>query len=169
MKSWTHPASPTLEQNQVPPTFPPHHSPASLTLLSHYPPTFLTLLLHYPPSPSPPFHLITRPPFHFTTIPPLPPSHLTTPPLTNKALQNIRSHNSPPNYYPIFSRRWEFLPISARPIWHLIENDCQLHSIWPNQLLPIYHKTESLIDILVYCHQAKPTYLRQRTTPKQNH
>ena len=58
---------------------------------------------------------------------------------------------------------------SVRDQWHIIENDPQLHSIWPNQPITAYHKTESLKDILVHSRQAKPTYLHQITTPKQNH
>ena len=59
-KPLTHPASPTLGQNQKPPTFPLHNSP-----------TFSTL-----------------PPHQFTTFSPFPPSYLTTLPTTIKALQN---------------------------------------------------------------------------------
>ena len=44
--------------------------------------------------------------------------------------------------------------------WHIIENDPQLHSIWPNPPVTAYHKTESLKDILVHSRQAKPTSLR---------
>ena len=58
---------------------------------------------------------------------------------------------------------------SVRDKWHIIENDPQLHSIWPNPPITAYHKTESLKDILVHSRQAKPTYLCQNTTPKQNH
>ena len=58
---------------------------------------------------------------------------------------------------------------SKRDQWHLTENDPQLHSIWPNHPITAYHKTESLKDILVHSRQAKPTYLLQKTTPKQNH
>ena len=44
IKSWTHTVFPTHE----PPTFPPHHSPAFLTLPHHYPSTFPTLTPHQP-------------------------------------------------------------------------------------------------------------------------
>ena len=43
---------------------------------------------------------------------------------------------------------------SVRNHWHIIENDPQLHNIWPNPPITAYHKTESLKDILV--HPAKP-------------
>ena len=49
---------------------------------------------------------------------------------------------------------------SVRDHWHIIENDPQLHSIWPNPPVTSYHKTESLKDILVHSSQAKPTFLR---------
>ena len=58
---------------------------------------------------------------------------------------------------------------SVRDKWHIIENDPQLYSIWPNHPITAYHKTESVKDILVHSRQAKPTYLWQKTTPKQNH
>ena len=44
--------------------------------------------------------------------------------------------------------------------WHIIENDPELNSIWPNLPITAYHKTESLKDILVHSRQAKPTPLR---------
>ena len=50
MKSWTYPASPTLEQNQEPPTVPPHHSPTFSTLPPHFPPTFPTFSPHHSPT-----------------------------------------------------------------------------------------------------------------------
>ena len=68
MKTKTHPASPTLEQNQEP-------LPFHLTYLA----------------PSPPCHLTTLPPFpprHLTTLPPFSLSHLKSLPPTNKAFQN---------------------------------------------------------------------------------
>ena len=49
---------------------------------------------------------------------------------------------------------------SVREHWHIIENDPQLHSIWPNPTITAYHKTESLKNILVNSRQAKPTSLR---------
>ena len=58
---------------------------------------------------------------------------------------------------------------SMRDQWHIIENDRQLHSIWPNHPIIAYHKTISLKDILIHCHQTKPTYLCHKTTPNQNH
>ena len=48
---------------------------------------------------------------------------------------------------------------SVQDHWHIIENDSQLHSIWPNPPITAYHKTESLKDILVHSHQAKTTSL----------
>ena len=44
---------------------------------------------------------------------------------------------------------------SVRDQWHLIENDPQLHSIWPNHPITAYHKTDFLKDILVHSRQAK--------------
>ena len=35
---------------------------------------------------------------------------------------------------------------SVQDHWHIIENDSQLHSIWPNPPITAYHKTESLKD-----------------------
>ena len=58
---------------------------------------------------------------------------------------------------------------SVRDRWHLIENDPQLHNIWPNPPITAYHKTESLKDILIHSRQAKPTHLLHKTTHKQNH
>ena len=49
---------------------------------------------------------------------------------------------------------------SVRDHWHIIENDPQLHRIWPNPSINAYHKTESLKEILVHSRQAKPTSLR---------
>ena len=40
-----------------------------------------------------------------------------------------------------------------------MENDSQLHSIWPKHPIIAYLKTESLKDILVHSRQVKPTYL----------
>ena len=111
MKSWTHPASPTVEQNQEPPTFPSHNSPTFPTLPPHYHPIFLTLRPSYPPLPFSlshlPFHLTIFPPcppYHLATLPPFLPSHFTTPPPTSKALQNS---NSKPSVSPqtVFNRR----------------------------------------------------------------
>ena len=48
---------------------------------------------------------------------------------------------------------------SVRDHWHIIENDPELNSIWPNPPTTAYHKTESLRDILVHSRQAKPTSL----------
>ena len=45
---------------------------------------------------------------------------------------------------------------SVRNHWHIIKNDPELQNIWPNHLITNYHKTESLKDILVHSHQAKP-------------
>ena len=39
---------------------------------------------------------------------------------------------------------------SVRDHWHIIENDPELNSIWPNPPTTAYHKTESLRDILVH-------------------
>ena len=58
---------------------------------------------------------------------------------------------------------------SVRDRWHIIENDPQLHNIWPNPPITAYHKTESLKDILIHSRQAKPTHLLHKTTHKQNH
>ena len=58
---------------------------------------------------------------------------------------------------------------SVRDRWHIIKNDPQLHSIWPNHPITAYHKSESVKDILVHSCQARPTDLRRKTTPKQNH
>ena len=58
---------------------------------------------------------------------------------------------------------------SVRDRWHIIENDPQLHSIWPSQPITAYHKIESLKVILIHSSQAKPIYLRNKTAPKQNH
>ena len=46
---------------------------------------------------------------------------------------------------------------SVQDHWHIINNDLELHSIWPNSSITAYHKTESLKDILVHSCQAKPT------------
>ena len=46
---------------------------------------------------------------------------------------------------------------SVRDQWYVIENDAQLHNIWPNPPITTYHKTESLKDILIHSHQAKQT------------
>ena len=56
---------------------------------------------------------------------------------------------------------------SVRNHWHIIENDPQLHNIWPNPPITAYHKTESLKDILVHSRQAKPTSLR--SAPNEHH
>ena len=48
---------------------------------------------------------------------------------------------------------------SVRDLWHIMENDSQLHSIWPKHPIIAYLKTESLKDILVHSRQVKPTYL----------
>ena len=58
---------------------------------------------------------------------------------------------------------------SVRVRWHMIENDPQLHNIWPNPPITAYHKTESSKDILIHSRQAKPTHLLHKTTHKQNH
>ena len=58
---------------------------------------------------------------------------------------------------------------SVRDQWHIIENDPQLHSIWPNHPVTTYHKTESIKDILVHSRQAKQIYLRHKPTPTQNY
>ena len=49
---------------------------------------------------------------------------------------------------------------SVRDRWHIIENDPQLHRIYPSPTITAYHKTESLKDILVNSCQAKLTSLR---------
>ena len=110
MKSWTHPTSNTLEQNQAPPTLLPHYSIAFPTLPHHYPLTFSNLPSHYPStSPTlPPHYPPTFPPCHLTTLthifhlsssipsslshlPSSPLYHfsqLSTLPTTNRSLQN---------------------------------------------------------------------------------
>ena len=57
---------------------------------------------------------------------------------------------------------------SVRGRWHMIENDPQLHNIWPNPPITAYHKTESFKDILIHSREAKPTHLPHKTTHKQN-
>ena len=49
---------------------------------------------------------------------------------------------------------------SVRDHWHIIENDPQLHRIYPSPTITAYHKTEFLKDILVNSRQAKLTSLR---------
>ena len=46
---------------------------------------------------------------------------------------------------------------SVRDRSRMIENDPQLHNIWPNHPITAYHKTESLKDILIHFRQAKLT------------
>ena len=108
MKSWTHPASPTFEQNQGPSTFRPHHSPTFPTLTPHYPPTFPTLPPHYPHLPFLPFHLTTLPPSQLTSLPP-----------TNKALQNnnIKPSVSPHIFLTEGSQHQNFKASSYSPSW----------------------------------------------------
>ena len=56
---------------------------------------------------------------------------------------------------------------SVRDLWHINENDPKLHNICSNPPIAAYDKTESLKDILVHSHQAKPTSLR--SAPKEHH
>ena len=75
MKSRTHPVSPTLEQNQEPPTLPLYHSPTLSILPPQYPHTFPTLPPpHYHPPPSFPTCHVTA----LLTSPTLPPHYPTT-------------------------------------------------------------------------------------------
>ena len=46
---------------------------------------------------------------------------------------------------------------SVQDHWHIIENDPQLHRIYPSPTITAYHKTESLKDIIVHSRQAKLT------------
>ena len=65
---WTQLASHNLEENQEPPTLPPHCSPTSLTLPPHYPPTFLTFPAHCLPPLFPSSQLPTLPYFRLTSL-----------------------------------------------------------------------------------------------------
>ena len=56
---------------------------------------------------------------------------------------------------------------SVRDHWHVIENDPQLQSIWPNPPITAYHNVKFLKDILVHSRQAKPTSLRP--APNKHH
>ena len=76
MTSRTHSVSPTLEQNQEPPTLPLHPSPTFPTLPPHYLRTFPTLPPpHYPPLP-PTF--LNLPRHCRPTSPTLPPNYPST-------------------------------------------------------------------------------------------
>ena len=57
---------------------------------------------------------------------------------------------------------------SVREHLHIIENDPHLDTVWSTQHITAY-KTKSLKDILIHSRQAKPTNLRHKTTPKQDH
>ena len=171
MKSWTHTASLTLKKSR---NIPPFH---------------LTT-----PLPLPPYHLATLlpfPPCCFITLPYLPdlctslpsqlshlgtslPSHLYHPqtsPLSHGQIKHSKI-SGPTTVLPIitpYSVEGKSFSESMRGQWHIIENDSQLHNIGPNHSFTTHLKTESLKDILVYSCQARPVYLHQRTTPKQNH
>ena len=83
-----------------------------------------------------------------------------------------KKESSPRTVLPVvtpYSIEGKWFSQSVRDRWHIIENDPQLHNIWPNQPVTVYHKTESLKDILIHFHQAKPTHLQHKTTLKQNH
>ena len=80
---------------------------------------------------------------------------------------NVSSSRSVlPVVTPHSSERRQFSK-SVRNHWHIIENDPELHSIWPNPPITAYHKTESLKDILVHSRQAKPTSLH--SAPNEHH
>ena len=57
---------------------------------------------------------------------------------------------------------------SVREHLHIIENDPHLDTVWSTQPITAY-KTKSLKDILIHSRQTKPTNLRHKTTPKQDH
>ena len=67
---------------------------------------------------------------------------------------------------PYSSERRQFSK-SVRHHWNIIENDPQLHSIWPNTPITAYHKTESLKDILLHSRQGKLTSLH--SAPNEHH
>ena len=79
IKSWTHPASPTLEQNQEPPTFAPHHAP-----------TFPTFPPRYPTLPFPPFHFTTSHLSYLATSLASHLSHLPTSPLSHRQIKHSK-------------------------------------------------------------------------------
>ena len=65
---------------------------------------------------------------------------------------------------PVLTGRKTVLQVSPR---HIIENDPQLHSIWPNPRITAYRKTKSLKDILIHSSQAKSTPLSSATNKHQ--